>query len=93
MSQELIRAAIRDVVDFPKPGINFYDVSTLFRDAKAFRATVEAMAAPYRERPLDLVAGIEGVYRLYQPHTKYANSGTARGRRVRLPRQPRATVR
>jgi len=59
MLETELKKTIREVPDFPKPGINFYDVSTLFRDAKAFRASVEAMAAPYRERPLDLVAGIE----------------------------------
>jgi adenine phosphoribosyltransferase len=59
MLESDLKNTIREVPDFPKPGINFYDVSTLFRDADAFRATVQAMCAPYRERPLDLLAGIE----------------------------------
>ncbi len=54
-----LRETIREVPDFPRPGINFYDVSTLFRDAAALRTAVEAMVAPYRERRIDALAGIE----------------------------------
>jgi adenine phosphoribosyltransferase len=52
-------AKVRDVPDFPNPGILFKDVTPLLADADAFGATVEALAAPFRgERP-DKVAGIE----------------------------------
>jgi len=54
-----LKNTIREVPDFPKPGINFYDVSTLFRDPVAFRVAVQGMCEPYRERPIDLLAGIE----------------------------------
>ena len=33
-----LKKSIREIPDFPKPGINFYDVSTLFRNARAFRS-------------------------------------------------------
>ncbi len=54
-----LKKTIREIPDFPKPGINFYDVATLFRDAQAFRAAVEQMADPYRGKGIDAVAGIE----------------------------------
>jgi adenine phosphoribosyltransferase len=52
-------ARIRDVPDFPNPGIVFKDVTPLLADAEAFAATVEGLAAPFRTRPPDKVAGIE----------------------------------
>ena len=54
-----LKQAIREVPDFPKPGINFYDVSTLFRDAHAFRNAIQGMCKPYRDQQIDLLAGIE----------------------------------
>jgi adenine phosphoribosyltransferase len=54
-----LKQAIREVPDFPKPGINFYDVSTLFRDAHAFRSAIQGMCKPYRDQQIDLLAGIE----------------------------------
>lgn len=54
-----LKKAIREIPDFPKPGINFYDISTLFRDATAFRAAVDRMLERYRGEPLDALVGIE----------------------------------
>jgi adenine phosphoribosyltransferase len=54
-----IKKSIRQVPDFPKPGILFYDVATLFRDARAFRAAVEGMVPGLAGRSLDAIAGIE----------------------------------
>jgi adenine phosphoribosyltransferase len=50
---------IRDVPDFPKPGILFRDVTPLLADPRAFRAAVEALAAPFRDDGVDRVLGIE----------------------------------
>jgi adenine phosphoribosyltransferase len=52
-------AKIRDVPDFPNPGIVFKDVTPLLADPDAFRAAVEGLAAPFRETVPDKVAGIE----------------------------------
>lgn len=52
-------ALVRDVVDFPKPGIVFKDLTPLFRDAAAFAALVDALAAPYRDARVDAVLGVE----------------------------------
>ena len=54
-----LKAKIRHVPDFPKPGILFYDITTLLNDPKGFRDTIDAMAAPYMGEDIDHVAGIE----------------------------------
>jgi len=54
-----LRKTIREVPDFPKPGINFYDVSTLFRNAEAFRTAVDTLVERFRGDSIDAVAGIE----------------------------------
>ena len=54
-----LKKTIREVPDYPKPGINFYDVTTLFRDAEAFRAAVDVMVERYRGERIDALAGIE----------------------------------
>ena len=54
-----LKKAIRQVPDFPKPGINFYDVSTLFREAPAFRYAVDRLVERYRGETFDAVVGIE----------------------------------
>jgi len=50
---------IRTIPDHPKPGIQFRDVTTLMTHAEAFAASIEAMAAPYRDAKIDHVAGID----------------------------------
>ena len=50
---------IRSIPDFPKPGILFYDISTLLAHAKAWHETIEQMAAAIRPHKPDVLAGIE----------------------------------
>ena len=54
-----LRSLIRDVPDFPRPGIVFKDITLLLGDAAAFTAAISALAAPYLEAHVDVVAGIE----------------------------------
>ena len=56
---ESLKQRIRHVPDFPKPGILFYDVTTLLQDAAGFAQAVDAMCTPHAGRPIDLVVGIE----------------------------------
>ena len=56
---EKLKKHIRHVPDFPKPGILFYDVTTLLKDPEGYQAAVEAMTRPHRGTPVDLVVGIE----------------------------------
>ena len=53
------KALIREVPDFPKPGILFYDITTLLKDARAFRAVLDELAARYRGKKIDKIVGIE----------------------------------
>ena len=54
-----LKSLIRTIPDYPKPGIMFRDVTTLFADAQGFKATIAKLAEPYRTEPIDAVAGIE----------------------------------
>jgi adenine phosphoribosyltransferase len=54
-----LKAKIREIPDFPKPGILFYDITTLLCDPQGFRDTIDAMAAPYMGEDIDRVVGIE----------------------------------
>jgi adenine phosphoribosyltransferase len=54
-----LRAAIRDVPDFPKPGIVFKDITTLLKDAAAFRRAVDLLTVLCGDRSLDRVAAVE----------------------------------
>jgi adenine phosphoribosyltransferase len=54
-----LKQRIRHVPDFPKPGILFYDVTTLLKDREGFQMAIHAMSAPHEGRPVDLVVGIE----------------------------------
>jgi adenine phosphoribosyltransferase len=54
-----LKAKIRNVPDFPKPGILFYDITTLLRDPDGFRDVIAALASPFLNQSIDLVVGIE----------------------------------
>lgn len=56
---DTIKRLIRTIPDYPKPGIMFRDVTTLFGDAQGFKAAIAQLAEPYRTEPIDAVAGIE----------------------------------
>ena len=59
MSADDLRAKIREIPDFPKPGILFYDITTLLKDAGAFRESIDLMLEPFRDRKIDAVVGME----------------------------------
>lgn len=59
MASENLSELVRNVADFPIPGIQFKDITTLLRDGPAFRQTIDAFVARYRDRPIDAVIGIE----------------------------------
>jgi adenine phosphoribosyltransferase len=54
-----LKKMIREVPDYPKPGILFYDLTTLFQDRSGFRALMQQMVDRYRSEKVDVVAGIE----------------------------------
>jgi adenine phosphoribosyltransferase len=60
MSKDIdLKKHIRSIPDFPKPGILFYDISTLLAHAKAWHATIERLADAIRPYKPDILAGVE----------------------------------
>ena len=59
MSAEDLRAKIREIPDFPKPGILFYDITTLLKDPDSFRESIDLMLEPYKDDRIDIVVGME----------------------------------
>ena len=58
-STDDLRAKIREVPDFPKPGILFYDITTLLKDPDSFREVIDRMADQVQDAGVDLVVGME----------------------------------
>jgi adenine phosphoribosyltransferase len=56
---DALKSHIRHVPDFPKPGILFYDVTTLLKDAQGFKLAIDSMSEPYYGKGISLVVGIE----------------------------------
>ncbi len=54
-----LKQLIREVPDFPKPGIRFYDITTLMKNAAGLRATIDAFGEHYADKKIDVVVGIE----------------------------------
>jgi len=54
-----LKQMIRSVPDFPKPGINFYDITTLLKDPNGLKATIDSLVTPYDAANVDVVVGIE----------------------------------
>jgi adenine phosphoribosyltransferase len=59
MSAEELRERIREIPDFPKPGILFYDITTLLKDPVAYKESIDLMLEPYRDEQVDIVVGME----------------------------------
>jgi adenine phosphoribosyltransferase len=59
VTTDQIKQKIRHIPDFPKPGILFYDITTLLQDAAAFHDTLDHLAGPFQGKNIDLVVGIE----------------------------------
>jgi adenine phosphoribosyltransferase len=68
---EDLKALIREVPDFPKPGINFYDITTLLKHPEGFRRTIDALAEQFRGTEVDTVIGIEARGFIFAPALAY----------------------
>ena len=67
-----LKAAIREIPDWPKKGILFYDVTTLLKNGERFREAIDAMIAPYRNQKIDIVVGVEARGFIFAPTVAYA---------------------
>jgi adenine phosphoribosyltransferase len=54
-----LRAKIREVPDFPKPGILFYDITTLLKEPDTFREAIDLLTKPFLDQKIDVVVGME----------------------------------
>jgi len=68
---EALKPLIRTVPDFPKPGILFYDITTLLKDKRGFAQLIDAFAAYYIGKEIDLVLGIEARGFIFGPALAY----------------------
>ena len=59
MDIDKIKNSIRNVPDFPKPGIQFKDITTLLQDQDAFKETIEAFYDAFKDEKIDVIVGIE----------------------------------
>jgi adenine phosphoribosyltransferase len=67
-----LKQFIREVPDFPKPGINFYDITTLLKHPEGLRLTVDALAKTFEGERVDAVLGIEARGFIFAPALAYS---------------------
>src|SRR5438045_8046851 len=88
---EHLKQLIREVPDFPKKGILFYDITTLLKDKVGFATLIDSLSEHYLDRTIDLVLGIEARGFIFGPALAYRlNAGFVP---IRKPRKlPAETV-
>ena len=67
-----LKKLIREVPDFPKPGILFYDITTLLKDSAGFAGVIDGLKSHYSGARVDLVLGIEARGFIFAPALAYA---------------------
>ncbi len=71
MTCDALKQLIREIPDYPKPGILFYDITTLIKDRVGFARVIDQMTAPYINKNIDLVLGIEARGFIFGPALAY----------------------
>jgi adenine phosphoribosyltransferase len=69
---EDLKKLIREVPDWPKPGILFYDITTLLKDRGGFHSVIDGLKYHYRDAQVDVVLGIEARGFIFAPALAYA---------------------
>ncbi len=69
---DTLKQLIREVPDFPKPGILFYDITTLLKDKEGLKGTIDALKSRYEGAPVDVVIGVEARGFIFAPALAYA---------------------
>jgi adenine phosphoribosyltransferase len=67
-----LKKLIREVPDFPKPGILFYDITTLLKDKQGLRSVIDGLKDRYKNAAVDVVLGIEARGFIFAPALAYA---------------------
>ncbi len=68
---EHLKSLIREVPDFPKPGINFFDITTLLKDPTGLKSVLDALKTQYAGQGIDQVIGIEARGFFFAPSVAY----------------------
>jgi adenine phosphoribosyltransferase len=68
---EDLKKLIREIPDYPKPGILFYDITTLLKDKKGFTLMIDRLCEHYQGHHIDLVAGVEARGFIFAPALAY----------------------
>src|SRR5271168_3886266 len=80
---EPLKKLIREVADFPKKGILFYDITTLLKDKRGFATLIDALSAHFVDKKVDLVIGMEARGFIFAPTLAYRlNAGFVPVRKV-----------
>jgi adenine phosphoribosyltransferase len=66
-----LKKLIREVPDYPKPGILFYDLTTLLKDKAGFHVLIDRLCEHYKDHQIDIVAGIEARGFIFAPALAY----------------------
>jgi adenine phosphoribosyltransferase len=66
-----LKKLIREIPDYPKPGILFYDLTTLLKDQKGFRTLVDRLCDHYTNHKVDVVVGVEARGFIFAPALAY----------------------
>jgi adenine phosphoribosyltransferase len=69
--EQSLKGLIREIPDFPKPGILFYDITTLLKDPHGLRTVIDRMTDNYRDKKVDTVIGIEARGFIFAPALAY----------------------
>src|SRR5260370_26276905 len=85
-----LKKLIREVPDYPKPGILFYDLTTLLKDKQGFHKLIDRLCDHFRDHTIDIVAGIEARGFIFAPALPYRLG--ARFVPVRKPKKLPATT-
>jgi adenine phosphoribosyltransferase len=67
-----LKALIREIPDFPKPGINFFDITTLLKNPAGLKRTLDALKERYKGAAIDTVVGIEARGFFFAPAVAYS---------------------
>src|SRR5437660_10310781 len=88
---EPLKKLIREIPDFPKKGILFYDITTLLKDRLGFATLIDALSEYYLQKKVDLVLGIEARGFIFGPALAYRlNAGLVPVRKLKkLPAETR----
>jgi adenine phosphoribosyltransferase len=71
LAAEDLKKLIREIPDYPKPGILFYDITTLIKNRAGFARVVDFMTSPYLDKNVDLVLGMEARGFIFGPAIAY----------------------